>query len=276
MGTASCGYKPTRYFWELQPTTVMFLSRALTTRAQPITQRAAPFPSHPRTLSTCSSSESQLGTTLRRAPQLIGWLGIRSSDTSFVNSVHLKRWLRTCELSLWEDVGRGDRCSCRLGVSEYGLLVRTGMGKWKYCPQAVFLTICRQDCKGRDSVSSVKMEFSCSLRLLGSSLGMWKRRAELEFKIEHSVYNVKICFLKKEKRMTYAKSLRFSFDGVGGCFKKAKEAPPILNPRGHRALSSKYHTILYLGKYAAPSHKVHCPAGSVCFSWFFLPEKWFR
>lgn len=97
------------------------------------------------------------------------------------------------------------------------------------------------------------MEFSCSLRLLGSSLGMWKRRAELEYKTEHSVYNVKICFLKKEKRTTYAKSLCFGFDlGGGGCFKKAKGAPPILNPRGHRALSSKYHTILYLEKYAAP------------------------
>lgn len=59
---------------------------------------------------------------------------------------------------------------------------------------------------------------------------MWKRRAELEFKIEHSVYNVKICFLKKEKRTTYTKSLRFGFDGGEGCFKKGKGSTTHLKP----------------------------------------------
>lgn len=46
--------------------TMMFLSRAPITRAQPITQRAVPFHFHPRTLSTCSSSESQHMTALQK------------------------------------------------------------------------------------------------------------------------------------------------------------------------------------------------------------------
>lgn len=46
--------------------TLMFLSRALTTRAQPITPRAAPFHSLPKTLSTCSSSELQHMTALQK------------------------------------------------------------------------------------------------------------------------------------------------------------------------------------------------------------------
>lgn len=48
--------------------TIVCLSRALTIPAQPTTQRAAPFHFHPRTLSTCSSSESQHMTTLQQAP----------------------------------------------------------------------------------------------------------------------------------------------------------------------------------------------------------------
>lgn len=63
-------------------------SRALTTPALPITQRAAPCHFHPRTLSTCSSSESQHMTALQKGPPLIGWLGLQELDTAFVNSVH--------------------------------------------------------------------------------------------------------------------------------------------------------------------------------------------
>lgn len=69
-----------------------------------------------------------------------------------------------------------------------------------------------------------------------SSLGMWKTRGGLEHKIEHSVYNVKMCSKKEKTNIREISALWFQLLGGGGC-KRAKEVPPILNPRGHRALS---------------------------------------
>lgn len=113
-------------------TVTFFPGRALTTHARPTTQRAAPFHSLPRTLSTCSSSESQHMTALQKGPLLVGWLGIQSLDTSFVNSVHFKHWLEASEIGHGEDIG-GERRSRWLGVEEYGLLITIGMEKQKYC-----------------------------------------------------------------------------------------------------------------------------------------------
>lgn len=96
-------------------TVTFFPGRALTTRAQPITRRAAPFHFHPRTLSTCSSSESQPVTALQRGSPADWMVGKTELDTSFVNSVHLKHWLQASEIGHGEDVG-GERCSCWLGI----------------------------------------------------------------------------------------------------------------------------------------------------------------
>lgn len=110
-----CGAPGRRDASEDSDLTVVFLCRALTTRAQPITQRAAPFHCHPRTLSTCSSSESQHATALQKGSPA-GWMaGKTELDTPFVNSVHLRHWLEASEMGHGEDIG-GERCSRGLGI----------------------------------------------------------------------------------------------------------------------------------------------------------------
>lgn len=68
----------------------------------------------------------------------------------------------------------------------------------------------------------------------------WKRRAKLKYKVEHAfVYNVKICLKeekkKKEEKLRMRIPWAFGFDL--GFVLKRREVPPILKPRGHRALS---------------------------------------
>lgn len=58
-----------------------------------------------------------------------------------------------------------------------------------------------------------------------SSLGMWKTRGGLEHKIEHSVYNVKMCSKKEKTNIREISALWFQLLG-GGVVKGQRKYHP--------------------------------------------------
>lgn len=94
--------------------------------------------------------------TLHNGPWLIGWLGIQSLDTWLVNSVHCKHWLET---SVVERTVEGRRAFADWELKNMDFLLESVWKSRNTVNKLLFLMIFQQDSKGRNCVSSVKMEF---------------------------------------------------------------------------------------------------------------------